>query len=113
MIEAGMSSSPRWVRDIVRFLPVKSQFVLSGNVRDYYPYELSGSGKPVSPLSLTAYLAEQLKAVGYERFLEFDPVEGFGVVVPRGAERKETIEYFSQAFPLKFGETGRAVASVS
>jgi len=25
---------PRWLRDITRFLPLKSQFVLSGNVRD-------------------------------------------------------------------------------
>ena len=25
---------PRWLRDLVRFLPLKSQFVLTGNVRD-------------------------------------------------------------------------------
>jgi hypothetical protein len=26
--------SPRWLRDLLRFLPLKSQFVLSGNIRD-------------------------------------------------------------------------------
>jgi hypothetical protein len=25
---------PRWMRDLKRFLPLKSQFVLSGNLRD-------------------------------------------------------------------------------
>jgi hypothetical protein len=27
----------RWVRDLLRFLPLKSQFVLSGNARDRFP----------------------------------------------------------------------------
>jgi hypothetical protein len=25
---------PRWLKDLARFLPLKSQFVLTGNVRD-------------------------------------------------------------------------------
>ena len=28
---------PRWSRDLLRFLPLKSQFLLSGNIRDRYP----------------------------------------------------------------------------
>ena len=32
---------PRWIRDLLRFLPLRSQFVLSGNVRDQYPVEVA------------------------------------------------------------------------
>ena len=27
---------PRWSRDLLRFLPLKSQFLVSGNIRDRY-----------------------------------------------------------------------------
>ena len=33
---------PRWVRDLTRFLPLKSQFVLTGNVRDLQVREVGG-----------------------------------------------------------------------
>jgi hypothetical protein len=39
---------PRWLRDLLRFLPLKSQFVLSGNVRDLQASE-------VAPGIVTAY----------------------------------------------------------
>jgi len=32
------TATPRWAKDLLRFLPVKAQFVLSGNIRDYYPF---------------------------------------------------------------------------
>ena len=31
---AGDDFQPRWIRDLLRFLPLKSQFLLTGNVRD-------------------------------------------------------------------------------
>jgi hypothetical protein len=34
MTEAIIFEKARWLRDLARFLPLKSQFVLSGNVRD-------------------------------------------------------------------------------
>ncbi|MFH7191391.1 hypothetical protein ACHWGL_31305, partial [Klebsiella pneumoniae] len=33
---------PRWVRDLERFLPLKSQFVLTGNVRDLQTRDVGG-----------------------------------------------------------------------
>ena len=36
-------TTPRWLRDIFRFLPVKSQFVLSGNVRDKFPFPVGSA----------------------------------------------------------------------
>ena len=42
-VVAGISPDvkPRWLRDLARFLPLKSQFVLSGNVFDLQTYEES------------------------------------------------------------------------
>ena len=34
MTSAVTIEKPRWLRDLRRFLPLKPQFVLSGNVRD-------------------------------------------------------------------------------
>ncbi len=42
MTERGLSVnrqkdiSPRWVRDMERLLPIRSQFVISGNIRDNF-----------------------------------------------------------------------------
>jgi hypothetical protein len=33
-MDVASYEKPRWIRDLIRFLPLKSQFVLSGNVRD-------------------------------------------------------------------------------
>ena len=29
---------PKWVRDMIRLLPIRSQFILSGNIDDIYLY---------------------------------------------------------------------------
>jgi ATP-dependent Clp protease ATP-binding subunit ClpA len=99
------AATPRWARDVFRFLPVKSQFVLSGNVRDRYPYPVE-PGKFL-PMSLTQYLTEALRLVGYERFLSFNKVEGFSVIVPRGENEHEVREYFKSKFKMTFDAAGR------
>lgn len=65
---------PRWIRDLLRYLPLKSQFVLSGNIRDQYPTEVSGQ---TTTLPLVLYLGNELRAVGYPDVLSFDPINGF------------------------------------
>jgi hypothetical protein len=69
--------APRWMRDLSRFLPLKSHFVLSGNVRDRYPLIL-GDGPP-HLMPLVEYLAAQLTKAGIERAIAYDPVHGFRV----------------------------------
>src|ERR1043166_7564088 len=91
--------TPRWARDLFRFLPVKSQFVLSGNVRDRYPFPAE-PGK-YAPLPLPQYLAEALKRKGYERFLSFNVIDGFRPVAPRGADETGARVFFEQQFKLK------------
>jgi hypothetical protein len=43
-------TKPRWLRDLVRFLPLKSQFVLSGNVKDLQTQEVQSGVIAAAPL---------------------------------------------------------------
>ena len=67
---------PRWSRDLLRFLPLKSQFLLTGNIRDRYPWKGSVEGRP-RPLTLLNYLSALLRTAGVRHVLAFDPVSGF------------------------------------
>ncbi|GGB39738.1 chaperone [Sphingomonas metalli] len=68
---------PRWVRDLTRFLPLKSQFVLTGNVRDLQIRDVGGAAV-AAPLS--DVLAATLCGAGYADVVGYDPVGGFAVL---------------------------------
>jgi hypothetical protein len=76
---------PRWLRDLLRFLPLKSQFVLSGNVRDLHAQEV-GPGQ-VAPMPLLAVLGSELSRAGYVQVLTYDLVSGLEVVGPVGTRQ--------------------------
>ncbi len=74
----------RWVRDLTRFLPLKSQFVLTGNVRDLQIRDIGGKAV-AAPLS--DVLAATLSNAGYADAVRYDPVSGFSVMPhPDGSE---------------------------
>lgn len=68
-----MDITPRWIRDLKRLLPIRSQFVVAGNIRDSFltPFE---RGTTLAPLlrCLWAHLAP----LDYRALLVFDPVDG-------------------------------------
>jgi ATP-dependent Clp protease ATP-binding subunit ClpA len=98
--------TPRWIKDVFRFLPIKSQFILSGNIRDLYPFPTADG--QYDEMSLTSYLTSALKLKGYQRFISFDLVDGFAAVAPRGEKLTEVREFFRQNFKIAFDEkTGR------
>ena len=66
---------PRWLRDLVRFLPLKSQFVLSGNVRDLQ-ISCNATGA-TAPVPLEHALHVELAAQGYAATVVYDLVSGF------------------------------------
>ncbi|TAX87731.1 ATP-dependent Clp protease ATP-binding subunit (plasmid) [Rhizobium leguminosarum] len=66
-----------WLRDLVRFLPLKSQFVLSGNVRDLQAYEIAQDTVAALPLGLC--LQRELQSCGYRDVISFSPTVGFGL----------------------------------
>ena len=69
-------ASPRWLMDLERLLPIRSQFVVSGNIRDSFLAALPG-GAALVPL--TRALWETLKAQGFACMLVFDPADGLRV----------------------------------
>ncbi|ACA96171.1 MULTISPECIES: AAA family ATPase [Burkholderia cepacia complex] len=68
---------PRWLRDLLRFLPLKSQFVLSGNVRDLQAGEIAPD--VVTAQSLVNTLGDNLREAGYAQLIVWNPVSGFTV----------------------------------
>lgn len=64
---------PRWLRDLLRFLALKPQFVLSGNVHDLQ----LGSSTSDMAQPLVGLLMDELQAAGYAGVVVYDPVNGF------------------------------------
>jgi hypothetical protein len=99
-------ATPRWVKDVFRFLPVKSQFILSGNIRDRYPFRATDG--QYDDLPLIRYLTEVLKLKGYQRFISFDLIDGFFAILPRGGNTNEARDFFRDKFKIAFeATTGR------
>ena len=87
----------RWAKDIIRFVPIKSSFILHGNIHDIFPFPyLDGETVSYIPYPLETYLAEALKADGYKHFIGYDPVDGF--ILKDG----NSLEYFKKVTQLKF-----------
>ena len=100
-------SSPRWLRDFERFLPLKSQFVLSGNIRDF---QLSPAGDgTVVPQPLVPHLVQQLMRLGYEDVVSYDPVNGFSA--PSAAPDVARANRVLESLGLTGGE-GRSAAGI-
>ena len=65
------------MRDLTRFLPLKSQFVLTGNVRDLHVRLVDGR---VTAAPLVDVLAASLSDAGYSDVIRYDPVYGFSAL---------------------------------
>ncbi|GKX63738.1 chaperone [Pragia fontium] len=76
--------NPRWMRDLLRFLPLKSQFVLSGNVRDLQASEIAPD--VVTPLPFNQALHNALREAGYPFVIVFNPLHGFQPMVAPGED---------------------------
>ncbi|AQL37550.1 AAA family ATPase [Pseudomonas syringae] len=75
--------SPRWLRDLLRFLPLKSQFVLSGNIRDLQASEVTPG--TVTAQSFNQTLCNALLDAGYTQVIAWDPVSGFRTIDKPGS----------------------------
>jgi hypothetical protein len=85
---------PRWLRDVSRFLPLKPQFVISGNVRDLQLCELSAGLIVTLPLLQT--LVVELRAYGFSQVISYDIVTGFRVVGLPGEDTSASSEVLTQ-----------------
>lgn len=105
----GSAEKPRWIRDLVRFLPLKSQFVLSGNVRDQYPLQLAADAR-AQVLPLVPYVAAELLGAGVRHFISYDPAQGFWLPVVIGIDRAAEREFFRK-LEVPIGDAGPSPAS--
>lgn len=94
----------------MRFLPLRSQFVLSGNVRDQYPCE--AGPEMIIPLRLITCVASELKTAGFVHFLAYDPAQGFTLPTLSGQDATAERTYFSKLTGLNWGTSGNAPASM-
>ncbi|MDR3298918.1 MAG: AAA family ATPase [Candidatus Accumulibacter sp.] len=79
---------PRWCRNLERLLPIRSQFVVSGNIRDNFLTTLSGTPALVP---LLRGLWEILRNQEYRCMLVYDPADGIRVY-PDKPEQRELAE---------------------
>lgn len=84
--------------------------MLSGNVRDHYPFEVAPG--VATPLSLVPCLASELHSAGFAHFLAFDPAQGFVVPLVSGLNPSMEHEYFERLLGLAWTESGRLAASM-
>lgn len=99
----------RWMRDLRRFLPLKPQFVVSGNVRDHQLSEVT-PGAPV-PVSLAAALRSELREAGFAVVLYFDPVNGFRPLLAPGEDPQTALSAMG-ALGLQPDAQGHAPAGI-
>jgi len=88
---------PRWVRDLKRLLPIRSQFVVAGNIRDSFLTPL-GASATLAPLlrCLWVYLAP----LDYRFLLIYDPIEGLRPY----PNEPPVIEQATKLFDLKLAD---------
>ncbi|WP_411751923.1 AAA family ATPase [Serratia sp. (in: enterobacteria)] len=94
MLQPYRYQQPRWMRDLLRFLPLKSQFVLTGNVRDLQACEVSPG--IVTPLAFNQSLHNALREAGYQHVVIFNLLNGFMPMVPPGEDPAPTLKLLSQ-----------------
>ncbi len=97
------SLTPRWLADLSRLLAIRSQFVISGNIRDSF---LQPIGASAALVPLTRALWETLKAQGFRCLLIFDPIDGLRVY-PNEAEPRKLAE---RLFDLKLANGSQLVS---
>lgn len=65
--------SPRWILDMERLLPIRSQFVISGNIRDSFIVRMQ---ERLALVPLLRCLWVALSRQEYKLMLVYDPIEG-------------------------------------
>lgn len=84
----------RWQRDFERFLPLKTQFVLSGNVRDYQVVEVQPEVTTAQPLNHC--VAALLKRVGYSSTILYQPLVGFTALTQHGDDASQAADLLQE-----------------
>jgi hypothetical protein len=93
----------RWLTDLERLLPIRSQFVVAGSIRDSFLVALD-SGPALMPLLRALW--ERLKANGYGCLLVFDPADGLRVY----PDERDVRELAERLFEVKLAGGAQMVS---
>lgn len=88
-------NTPRWLKDLERLLPIRSQYIVSGNIRDSILLPLAEGQTALVPL--LRGLWERLRSHGYRFLLVYDPADGLRVY----PNEPEATELATRLFDLK------------
>ncbi len=80
----GSEIWPRWIDDLRRLLPIRSQFILSGNIRDVF---LARTGDASQLTSLTSCLWQFMESLNFSFLLIYDRIDGIRVYPPEESLR--------------------------
>src|SRR4030095_1041946 len=92
-----MDTTPRWITDLTRLLPIRSQFVLAGNIRDTFLTPVD-NGTTLAPLLRCVWAP--LSQLDYPFLLVYDPVDGLRPYPNEPA----AIELATKLFDLKLAD---------
>jgi ATP-dependent Clp protease ATP-binding subunit ClpB len=95
--------APRWSRDLERLLPIRSHYVVSGNIRDSFLTPLA-SGPALVPL--LRCLWETLRQKDVRCLLVFDPADGIRVYPNEPVQR----ELAERLFDLKLASGNQMIS---
>ncbi len=105
MDTAPNATLPKWLADLDRLLAIRSQFVLSGNIRDTFLIDLGGA-PTLAPVMRALWL--RMKQRGYAFFAVWDRVDGISVYPKEQAAQREA----SNLLGLKLKDDGTMAASL-
>jgi ATP-dependent Clp protease ATP-binding subunit ClpB len=86
---ADKQTWPQWINDIERLLPIRSQFILTGNIRDVFLTPSAG-GAYLSPL--LSCLWARLEREGFEFVLVYDRIDGVRVIPQTAAAQDKAAQ---------------------
>ncbi|MGB4467691.1 MAG: AAA family ATPase [Azovibrio sp.] len=93
--DAHSALTPRWVRDLERLLPIRSQFIVAGNIRDHFLAPLDDGS--LTPVPLVRCLWSALQRQDCRFLLIYDPVGGLRPY----PNEPPAVELATQLFDLK------------
>ncbi|MDQ6685706.1 MAG: AAA family ATPase, partial [Pseudomonadota bacterium] len=110
---AATPAQPRWLETLARLLPIRSQFVCFGSIRDHVL--LAQVQTPVLVPLLRA-LWETLQPLGFRFLVVWDPVDGVRAYPPNDETReaaKKLLDVPTQPTPLGLEALAQLVARVA
>ena len=94
---------PKWSREFLRFLPAKSQFIMWGNIYDFYPIQIQSG---VTTMKIDDFISTALRQQAYTVIVKYEPISGFTLM--KGGDS----EAFSKITGLKYDEKTPSRASL-